>query len=138
MHGTKEGKPGLRAAGFPVDGFVLDLQWCGSLIRNSPDTRMGSLERDPGRFPDVDMKLDQFQGDHLDFIAIEQSYVGTNRWAHTQLRRHGLDDDSNSGGAGYLVHFCNSDTPIEFTDWFGQVGMILESAVDRFPLQISH
>jgi alpha-glucosidase len=124
LTGDKDGKPGLRAAGFPIDGFVLDLQWYGSVIRDSPDTRMGSLEWDPNRFPDPDARLAQYHNDNIDFIAIEQSYVGKNRWAYTQLRRRGLDDESNSKGAGYLIHLCDTDTPIEFTDWFGQVGMI--------------
>jgi alpha-glucosidase (family GH31 glycosyl hydrolase) len=124
LTGTKNGRPGLRAAGFPIDGFVLDLQWYGGVIRNSPDTRMGSLEWDPGRFPNPDQKLSQYRNDHIGFIAIEQSYVGKNQWAYGQLQRRGRSDWSDASGAGYLIHYCGSDTPIEFSDWFGQVGMI--------------
>lgn len=115
-------RPGLRNAGFPVDGVVLDLQWYGSVERNSPDTRMGSLEWDPGRFPDPDQNIARLGDDHIGLVTIEQSYVGKNRWAYDQLSHRGAANDTN--GAGWLIHYCNSNTPIEFSDWFGQVGMI--------------
>jgi alpha-glucosidase (family GH31 glycosyl hydrolase) len=46
----------LRANNFPVDGFVLDLQWYGGILENSDDTQEGSLTWDLNNFPDCVMK----------------------------------------------------------------------------------
>ncbi len=124
LNGKKNNQAGLREAGFPVDGFVLDLQWYGGVIKNSPDTHMGSYEWDTHRFPKPEQKLREYLSDGIGFITIEQSYVGKNQWAYSQLLKRGSNDNSHVGGAGYLVHYCNTDTPVEFSDWLGQVGMI--------------
>jgi len=41
----------LRDNHFPVDGFVLDLQWYGGIKEMSDDTHMGSLTWDEQNFP---------------------------------------------------------------------------------------
>jgi len=42
----------LRAHRFPVDGFVMDLQWFGNVQERSPTSRMGTLSWDTAHFPD--------------------------------------------------------------------------------------
>ena len=42
----------LRAHHFPVDGFVMDLQWFGGVKRDSDATKMGCLRWDERSFPE--------------------------------------------------------------------------------------
>jgi alpha-glucosidase len=104
---------GLRDARFPIDGFVLDLQWFGSTQDSSWWSRMGSLDWDRGRFPDPEKKIASYRKDHVGLIAIEKSYVAGGQWGFGQLR--------DRGG---LVHECEGGATTLFKNWMGEVGMI--------------
>ncbi|MEW9550216.1 TIM-barrel domain-containing protein [Nonomuraea sp. NPDC050783] len=108
---------GLRAAAFPVDGFVLDLQWFGGVRQGSDNTRMGSLTWDPAAFPDPAAHLAAYRDRQgLGLITIEESYVG-----------RGLPEHADLAARGYLVRAgCPSCAPVYLTgnDWWGRGGMI--------------
>jgi alpha-glucosidase (family GH31 glycosyl hydrolase) len=104
---------GLRNAKFPVDGFVLDLQWFGSAQWGSPDSAMGRLDWDLNNFPNPTSKIASYKNDHVGLIAIEESYVAKNQWSYQQMNN-----------AGRLIHNCNTQAPVEFNAWMGITGMI--------------
>jgi alpha-glucosidase (family GH31 glycosyl hydrolase) len=78
---------GLRAAGLPVDGFVLDLNWFGGVKNNDnqPTTHMGRLDWDEDQggalnqnsysFPNPGPKIQAYAADHIGLTAIEESYL---------------------------------------------------------------
>jgi alpha-glucosidase len=106
----------LRANSFPIDGFVLDLQWFGGVIEDSDDTQEGSLTWDEGNFPNPEDKIASLWGDEgIGLIAIEQSYVGKNLPEHEDLEEK-----------GYLVSACETcgATYLEEIVWWGKGGMI--------------
>lgn len=106
----------LRENLFPVDGFVLDLQWFGGIQRDSDDTRMGSLSWDLGQFPDPASRiaaLDESQG--VGIMVIEESYIGRNLPEYADLESRGyLALDCETCPASYLT----SNT------WWGKGGMV--------------
>lgn len=106
----------LRANHFPVDGFVLDLQWFGGITSNSDHTRMGTLTWDTKNFPDPVGKiawLRQAQG--IGLMLIEESYIGRALAEHEVMERR-----------GYLVRECEScsATYLTHNPWWGRGGMI--------------
>jgi alpha-glucosidase (family GH31 glycosyl hydrolase) len=79
-------KAGLRNNNFPVDGFVLDLNWFGGIVLDRPsESEMGRLgwDRDqeprltdnPYSFPDPASQIRQYAEDHIGLVAIEESYL---------------------------------------------------------------
>jgi alpha-glucosidase len=68
----------LRENGFPVDGFVLDLQWFGGIEEGSADSQMGSLTFDLENFPDPAQKIAELGRRGLGIIVIEESYIASN------------------------------------------------------------
>ncbi|NUR87477.1 MAG: DUF5110 domain-containing protein, partial [Nonomuraea sp.] len=107
---------GLRTAKFPVDGFVLDLNWFGGVTAGSDSTRMGTLSWDTANFPNPTSKIASYAGDGVGLMTIEESYVGKNNPEHADL-----------ASRGYLVRAgCSSCTPTYLTtnDWWGRGGMI--------------
>ena len=114
---------GLRNDNFPVDGFVLDLQWFGGVIAGNPDSKMGKLDwdRDPAHFPDPEAKIASYQADHIGLVTIEESYVNRN-----------TDTFSRMKSAGNLLAYRKTDgrcdpisqEPVMLNDWFGQAAMI--------------
>jgi len=113
--------PGLRRAGIPVDGFVLDLLWFGGVKKDSPDSPMGGLTWDTAEFPDPKGEISKLREDDLGVIAIEESYVATGWW--DKHRQRGWNTD-------WLVHDCAygpSSPWINRRDndkWFGLAGML--------------
>jgi alpha-glucosidase len=108
---------GLRAAKFPVDGFMLDVQWFGGVTAGSDDTKMGTLDWDTTAFPNPATKLASYaSNDGLGVIPIEESYVGKNLAEHTLMA-----NDGNLVRAG-----CSTCNPVYLTgnDWWGKGGMI--------------
>lgn len=107
----------LRAADFPVDGFMLDLQWFGGVYDSSPNTPMGGLAWDRAAFADPETKVRHYAQDGIGVMPIEESYVGQRQTSYGELaQRQGL------------AHVCNTDYLTEFTTWMGKVGMIDWSA----------
>ncbi|MBU1052564.1 MAG: DUF5110 domain-containing protein [Proteobacteria bacterium] len=141
---------GLRSNNFPVDGFVLDLQWFGGVVKDSPDSMMGKLDwdRDSGDgngyyFPDPDTKIASYKNDNIGFVTIEESYVNQNTDTYSQMKT-----------AGSLFAYqkktgqCDPENqePVILTDWFGKAAMIDWSNPDagrwlhenkRFPDMVS-
>lgn len=106
----------LRAANFPVDGAMLDVQWFGGVAANSDSTRMGTLDWDTTRFPNPASKIAALKKDGLGIIPIEESYVGRN-----------LPEHADMAAAGYLVRSgCSTCPPAYLTGnpWWGKGGMI--------------
>ncbi|MCB0365555.1 MAG: DUF5110 domain-containing protein [Bdellovibrionaceae bacterium] len=108
-------KASLQQQGFPLDGFVLDLQWFGG-VRSQDDTPMGGLKWDRRNFPDPEKKLaDLRDKENLGLILIEESYVGRARQEHQDL-----------AAKGFLARDCETCGPsyIESNPWWGKGGMI--------------
>jgi len=107
----------LRTDKFPVDGFVLDLQWFGGVpdIGTNP-SRMGSLGWDASRFPNPSQHLADYKNNEgLGFITIEESYIDS-----------GLPEHADLKAKGYLVRKgCESCDPVFFNpDWWGKGSMV--------------
>jgi alpha-glucosidase (family GH31 glycosyl hydrolase) len=77
---------GLRSRNFPVDGFVLDLNWFGGVALNQPNrSAMGRLSWDENQeplvadgryfFPNPAAKVRQYAADQVRLAAIEESYL---------------------------------------------------------------
>jgi alpha-glucosidase len=77
---------GLRSNRFPVDGFVLDLNWFGGVLLNNSDrSNMGRLNWDqnqdaltqnnPYFFPDPANRIRAYANDHIGLTVIEESYL---------------------------------------------------------------
>lgn len=107
----------LRTNKFPIDGFVLDLEWFGGVTAGSDNTLMGTLTWDPASFPNPATKIASYQNNEgIGLIPIEESYVGKNLTEHTNLANQ-----------GYLVRAgCSTCAPVYLTtnDWWGRGGMI--------------
>ena len=106
----------LRANHFPVDGFVLDLQWFGGITTNSDYSNMGSLAWDLKNFPDPKQKIhDLAEQEGLGIVAIEESYVS-----------RGLDEHRALAEKGYLARDGQQGPPTYLTGnpWWGKGGMI--------------
>lgn len=68
----------LRQNNFPVDGFVLDLQWFGGI--KPTNSQMGKLDWDNKNFPDARNKIaayETFNG--VGIMNIEEAYVAKSR-----------------------------------------------------------
>jgi alpha-glucosidase len=111
----------LRAGKFPVDGFVLDLQWFGGRQDCSDDTQMGSLTWDTQKFPNPSRKIGALRDNHgVGIMLIEEAYVGKNLPEYSDLKnrgclvkKHAEDPDST-----YLTGECTGNC------WWGKGGMI--------------
>ncbi|MBN1965543.1 MAG: glycoside hydrolase family 31, partial [Anaerolineae bacterium] len=104
----------LLEAGFPLDGFVLDLQWFGGI--RAGDSQIGSLSWDEANFPDPAgfmTALREVYG--LGIMTIEESYVSDT-----------LPDYADLAAAGVLVRQCGEEAcePIHFNTWWGSGGMV--------------
>jgi alpha-glucosidase len=112
---------GLRRDNFPLDGFVLDLQWFGGVKDGSPDSAMGRLDWDRANFPDPDAHIAALAQDDIGLTAIEESYVSQNTDTFAQM-----------SAAGGLFAYARSDgkcnpaveTPVILSNWFGKAGMV--------------
>lgn len=102
----------LRAADFPVDGFVLDLQWFGGIGANS---QMGSLSWDEQNFPDPAAfiaRLREEQG--VSIITVEEPYVSITAAGYDEALANGV-----------LVRGCADCPPINLGDkWWGSGSMV--------------
>jgi len=106
----------LHTNHFPVDGFVLDLQWFGGVQSGSDNSHMGSLSWDLTKFPDPKGKiaeLEQKQG--VGIITIEESYIS-----------RGLPEYTRLAEQNYLARACSTCPPSYLTSnpWWGQGGML--------------
>ncbi|QYF74432.1 TIM-barrel domain-containing protein [Cryobacterium sp. PAMC25264] len=108
---------GLRSNKFPVDGFMLDVDWFGGVTGDSDTSRMGTLDWDTSAFPDPVEKLANYASDEgVGIIPIEESYIA-----------RGLTEHSDMAANGYLVRAgCSTCDPVYLTSnpWWGKGGMI--------------
>ena len=112
-------RDGLRAAGFPVDGFVLDLNWFGGIELDRPDeSEMGRLDWDrdqeprltdnPYSFPDPAGQVPAYAEDDIGLVAIEESYLANSTATFAEMpaeltayrRTDGRCDPAQPGSAG--------------------------------------
>lgn len=99
---------------FPVDGFVLDLQWFGGIQPNIY-TQMGSLSWDLVNFPDPAGKMADLESTSgIGIMVIEESYIG-----------QALNEHAQMAARGYLAEDYWGD-PIFLTSnpWWGMGGYI--------------
>jgi len=100
----------LRANGFPVDGFVLDLQWFGGVTGESPDSRMGSLTWDEKSFPAPAAKIAELRDKcGVGVIPIEEPYIC-----------EGLPEFATLKERGFLPTASPQGEPICFSSWWGK------------------
>ena len=89
-------KAGLRRDGFPVDGFVLDLNWFGGIPadRAHAPTWAGSTGTGPARgrpnnneysFPNAGAKVQDYAGDRIGLCAIEEVILARGTDTFSQL-----------------------------------------------------
>lgn len=104
----------LQKNGFPLDGFVMDLQWFGGIIDGSEDSRMGTLAWDESHFPKPADKIKELSKQHVGLMLIEESYVS-----------RGLPEHQALQDKGYLVKQPDCK-PVYLAKkpWWGKGGMI--------------
>lgn len=106
----------LRASKFPVDGFVLDLQWFGGVQSGSDFSQMGSLDWDLVNFPNPAGKITSLRNTQgVGIMTIEEPYISRGLEEYTQLA------DQN-----FLARACSTCPPSYLTSnpWWGQGGMV--------------
>lgn len=107
----------LRTAGFPIDGFVLDLQWFGGITVDSDTSKMGRVDWDATNFPNAAAKLAHYRTtEGIGIIPIEESYISK-----------GLPEHVDLNNRGFLVRAgCATCAPVYLTSnpWWGKGGMI--------------
>lgn len=105
----------LREAEFPVDGFVLDLQWFGGV--SAPNgSQMGSLTWDEDNFPDPANMIAALRHDYgLGIMTIEEPYVSTTADGYAEALEQGV-----------LVRECAEldCSAINMNTWWGSGGMV--------------
>lgn len=114
-------RDGLRQANFPLDGFVLDLQWFGGVIAGSPDSAMGRLDWDRSNFLDPADHISALAQDGIGLMTIEESYVSKNTNSFAQMNAAGgMFAYGRSGGK------CDpaAQAPVILNNWFGEAAMI--------------
>jgi alpha-glucosidase (family GH31 glycosyl hydrolase) len=127
---------GLRQARFPVDGFVLDLNWFGGVsLNDSSRSNMGRLnwdqDQDPlaasntYRFPDPGTKIRQYADNQIGIAAIEEAYVANTTDTFSQMpaplsayeRRNGICDPAQQNNALTTVEgFWGKGRMIDWSD----------------------
>jgi alpha-glucosidase len=113
-----EGKlASLKNAEFPVDGFVLDLQWFGGIKSGADDSAMGGLTWDLKNFPNPAEKIAELKKQGIGLITIEESYISRGRPEFDALAKKGfLAMDGEGPGA--------KPTYLDYNPWWGKGGMI--------------
>ncbi len=127
---------GLRAGGFPVDGFVLDLNWFGGVVPGDRErSTMGRLDWDedqaqppilssnPYSFQDPETRIQAFHDDHVGLTVIEESYLADRNVDTFHEMPSDLNAYQRSGG---VCDPANQTLPvlIDATDFFGVARMI--------------
>ena len=128
---------GLRSNDFPLDGFVLDLNWFGGVdLNDASKSRMGRLNWDEDNsdgngyfFSDPGLKISQYNSDDIGLTAIEESYLANTSFVDTfsQIPAHltayqrtsGKCDGNNRSnpadvegfwGKGRMIDWSNADS----------------------------
>ena len=102
----------LRANRFPVDGFMLDLQWFGGVFRQP--SRMGALTWDSVHFPRPVQEVARLRGhEGVRLMLIEEPYVDGSR-----------PDFARLAARGYLARACRGCGPVSLVSWWGSGSML--------------
>ncbi len=105
----------LRANRFPVDGFVLDLQWFGGIPSVTGQCRMGSLTFDSATFPDAAGRIATLGDDHaVAVMLIEEAYVCDTLAEHQTL----------TGQSCLVRQSAAGPAPVRMCGFWGCGGMI--------------
>lgn len=103
----------LRTAHFPVDGFVMDLQWFGGVAEDET-THMGYVSWDTAHFPDPAARIAALRDQEgLGLVLIEESYVGKRTPDYEPLK-----------AGGYLVRKKEGGDPVTLFAWWGFGGYL--------------
>lgn len=104
----------LKAAKFPLDGMVLDLQWFGGIGKDGKGSRMGAIDWDRKAFPDPAKKIAELREKHgIGLIPIEEPYVSTELADFKALEKDGVLVKSKEGGPAAIMK-----------SWWGTGGMV--------------
>jgi len=104
----------LRAAKFPLDGMVLDLQWFGGIGKDGKGSRMGALDWDAKAFPDAAKKIAELREKHgIGLIPIEEPYVSTELADFKALEKDNVLVKSKENGPAAVMK-----------SWWGNGGMV--------------
>jgi alpha-glucosidase (family GH31 glycosyl hydrolase) len=98
---------------FPLDGFVLDLQWFGG-IDPATKSEMGSLAWDEEEFPDAAAFIAELREDYgLGIMTMEEPYVARSARGYEEAVE-----------ANVLVLDCEDCEPVDMISWWGRGGMV--------------
>ena len=117
----------LRADQFPLDGFVLDLEWFGGVPATGTNpSRMGSLTFDPVHFPNAASKLADYQNNGVGIMTIEEIDTSLPEYTDLQSRQFLVklcqNGPNNSCNATLACPTC---APVILgPTWFGTGGMV--------------
>lgn len=103
----------MQAAQFPMDGFVLDLQWFGDI---GAQGKIGSLAWDEPNFPDPVSFIENLREQYgLGIITIEESYIANTLPDYEQLAEQEI-----------LVKKCQevNCALVNVNEWWGSGGMV--------------
>jgi alpha-glucosidase len=125
---------GLRSNNFPIDGFVLDLNWFGGITpNNETQSAMGRLNWDENQeplvadnryfFPNPATKIQQYAADNIGISAIEESYIANSTNTYNQIPPDRLAYKRDSSGK---CNVSQQSTPVEIDakDFWGIGRMI--------------
>ncbi|MCK4486561.1 MAG: hypothetical protein KAU38_07355, partial [Desulfobacterales bacterium] len=102
---------------FPLDGFILDLQWFGGVpaVHGVDKSSMGKLTWDTSRFPDARAHIKRLKEEYgLSIIVIEEAYVDKDLPGYQDLANRGFLAKSPEGDPCF----------IDYNPWWGRGGMI--------------
>ncbi|ADE13600.1 glycoside hydrolase family 31 [Nitrosococcus halophilus Nc 4] len=109
----------LRSHKFPLDGFVLDLQWFGGIPDVTGECRMGSLDFDRGAFPAPADTMATLRNQHqVGIMLIEEAYVCASLPEHQKLQAEGCLVKHRPGSPEpvFLCGFFGCGSMIDYTD----------------------
>ena len=98
----------LQAAGYPVDGIVLDLYWYGK------EQDMGRLAWEPSQWPDPQGMMRRLKDKNVNLVTITQPYV---------LRNGRAADNYNTLAPLGIFLPDSTGNPAEVKIWVGEGGM---------------
>ena len=102
----------LHANRFPVDGFMLDLQWFGGVFRRP--SHIGSLAWDTASFPDPAGEIARLRTDEgVGLMLIEEPYVDGS-----------VPDFATLAARGYFPAACPGCGPVSVGSWWGSGSML--------------
>ena len=132
----------LRSNNFPIDGFVLDLNWFGGIIPDKPQTSvdestgsaMGQLNWDENQdpliagdryfFPNPASKIRQYASDGIHLAAIEESYLAKSTNTYREIPANFLAYRRSSPSNTCDFHQQSNPVEVSARDFWGTGSMI--------------